>query len=88
MRWCFLIVGVFLFITGLIFYIKNIHDKRRMKLFGTVSYCGFGFAVLGATLLLEPFLQNVPTLAVTMADLILLIMAAYFLLRPAFRKKE
>lgn len=87
MRWFAVLVGILLFFTGLIFYRKSLQDKKRMKLFGTISYCGFGFAVLGVTLLLEPYLQNIPVLAVIMTDLILLIIAACLLLRPGFRKK-
>lgn len=79
--------GILLFVFGLFKFIKRHNDKKALKIYGLCAYIGFGMTLLASILLLEPVLSKYSPIIIYFSCLLILGIAARFLIVPGVRKK-
>lgn len=82
-------LGTVLFSYGLYLFLRNKEDIEALKIYGLTSYVGFVIALIAIENIIITLLSVIPTQAVTQfvifVDIVVLAVAAHFLLRPGFK---
>ena len=85
----FCALGIGLFSYGLCLFLRNKADIEALKIYGLTSYVGFVIALIAIENIAITLLSVIPTQAVTQfvifVDIVVLAVAAHFLLRPGFK---
>ena len=70
-------------------FLRNKEDIEALKIYGLTSYVGFVIALIAIENIIITLLSVIPTQAVTQfvifVDIVVLAVAAHFLLRPGFK---